>query len=168
MSYTEERELFFENYQKLKKQNPDVNIKDCMPENMLSDLELEKSYLIRSKKTEYEHKKFNYESLIENKELSKLAETEFEFRYPNYLFHYDFEFADTKLQSAIVTFLNDKLPSLWDEDPFTKIVTLHDLTVDETRIVIYEDHREILIVSEYYEISVRLIIKDNQACLLEY
>jgi len=169
MSEIEERNNFFENYIKLKAINPDIKLTDCMSEEMKNDFDIDKTNMIKNSKECYNLKKFNYDSLSENKSLSELSEDEFEFRYPNYLFHYSYEYAENNLQVAIVNFLNSQLLTFFDE-PFKKMVTLNDLCVDYTIIVIYNDHREIIINSDAFYIPLRLkiIIRDNEACLLEY
>ena len=167
MYYTGDRTEFLEKYEELKKLNHYVSLKDCMPTEMVEDLNSDKSNLIKTSTEEYGYKKFNYDSLSENKELSLLAEDEFEFRYPNYLLDYDFEFAEPNLKTAVINFLNEKLIPFVDNKNFNKVMTEKELLLDDTIIVIYKDHREI-IICDYFYFTIRIIIKDNEACLLDY
>lgn len=167
MYYTGDRQQFFDKYEELKKIDHNVKLKDCMPSEMISDLSEDKHNLIKTSTEEYEFKKFNYDSLSENKELSALAEDEFEFRYPNYLLDYDFEFAEPNFKTAVINFLNERLISFVDNPNFNKVMTEKELLLDDTIIVIYKDHREVIICDFFY-FTVRLIIKDNEACLLDY
>jgi len=167
MYYTEDRKDFFEKYEELKKNNPNISLKDCMPTEMKDDLDSDKYNLIKISTEDYDVKKFNYNSLSENKELSELAEDEFEFRYPNYILDYDFEFAESNFKSAVVNFLNERLISFVDNPNFNKIMTEKELLLDDTMIVIYKDHREV-IINDFFYFSIRLIIKENEACLLNY
>ena len=124
MYYSEDKIKFFENYEELKKKNPNVSLKDCMSSDMISDIELDKSNVMRTSEEEYKLKKFNYNSLSENKKLSELSETEFEFRYPNYLLDYDFEFAESNLKNAIINFLNEHLIKFLNNPNFNKIIKI--------------------------------------------
>lgn len=168
MNWTNDRDILLENYQKLKVNNTSITLSDCMSIDMKSNIEFDKMNIIKSSKQNQEYKKFCYETLIENKELSSLAEFEFEFRCPNYILHYDFEYAEIKLQVAIVNFLNEKLSTFFEDFIFSKVISLDDLCIDDTRIVIYQDHTEVLIISDAFDISIRLIIKENESCILEY
>lgn len=167
MNWQQEKETFFENYKKLREQNTTISLKDCMSPEMLQEFEIEKSNVLKNSIENYEIKKFNYDSLIENKNIANIAEIE-EFKYPNYLLDYDFEFASEKLQNAIITFLNEKLPTFWKEDPFVGTVTLNSLCLDDAKIVVYNDHMEFIVDSDIYRFCIRLVIKDNEACLLNY
>jgi len=167
MYYTGDRQEFFDKYNELKRNNPNLTLKDCMSSEMINDIDLDKSNLIKISKVDYDTKKFNYDSLIENKELFELAEEEFEFRYPNYLLDYDFEFAEQKFKTAVINFLNERLISFVDNPNFNKTMTEKELLLDDTLIVVYKDHREV-IINDYFYFKIRLIIKENEACLLDY
>ncbi len=167
MYYTGDRQDFFDKYKELKKKNSKITLKDCMPSEMINDIDSDKYNLVKISKDDYDVKKFNYDCLSENKELSEFAEDEFEFRYPNYLLDYDFEFAEQNFKSAVINFLNERLISFVDNPNFNKIMTEKELLLDDTLIVVYKDHREV-IINDYFYFKIRLIIKENEACLLNY
>jgi len=167
MYYTEDQVKFFEKYEELKKKNPNISLKDCMSTEMISDLESDKYNVIKTSKEDYNYKKFNYDTLIENKDIYELAEYEYEFRYPNYILDYDFEFAEPNFKTAVINYLNQKLISFVGNKNFDKIMTEKELLLDDTLIVVYKDHTEV-IIKDYFYFSVRLIIKENEVCLLGY
>jgi len=69
-------------------------------------------------------------------------------------------------QMSVCEFLNRKLPTMWEDDPFIGQVLpsgLYDAWVDE-----YPDHSEVLVDSDYYRICVAVILVDDWAEVIDY
>lgn len=101
-------------------------------------------------------------SFIENKYLKKLHDK------GEVLGEKKFSEVNPFLQNAIVNYLNEKLPTLWDgDDAFKGRVTVDGLKKGSV-VIQYEDHMEFIVDSDRYRICICLIIKGKEAYLFEY